>query len=118
MTSKSKDQQISDAQKYLEVLSHAKAWGVGTLEQPSAAGVEAIDEVMESFADKVGDLRAKYEVQGSLLGGESSLEVAYLEELNKLMDHHRALLFAACMDYVANNESIDLILDALRHGKN
>ncbi len=105
---------INDPRILRGSLQLARTWGMAAVDG-SGGGTEAIDDVMAEYADKVADLRAKYEVQGDLLNGKSELEVGYYDELNALLDEYRVMLLETVMDFLIDDAAIDLMLDILSY---
>src|SRR5476651_2703823 len=84
---------VEDPRIFKGVLIVAKTWGSMSLGESSSGSSDEIDELMAEFVNKTADLRAKYEVTGDLLNGESAVENDYYDELNKLLTMYRTLLF-------------------------
>lgn len=104
---------IHDPRVFKGVLIAAKTWGSTSLNEPSAADTETFDEHLIEFAEKIADLRAKYEVSGDMLNGETAVDAPYHDELNALLAQYRGLLFDDSLDYVSDDTAIDLIEDVL-----
>ena len=80
---------IDDPRVFRGVLIAAETWGSLTLSEPGSGSTEYIDEIIAEFADKAADLRAKYEVTGDILNGESAIENDYYEKLSTLLTKYR-----------------------------
>lgn len=106
---------IDDPRIAKGIMKLAKEWGSHSISE--AVGTEEIDELLVKFADKLADLKAKYEVEGDPFNVDTPLEVSFYDEFNPLLDTYRFLVFKAIMDYITGNESIDLMLDIMRRGK-
>jgi hypothetical protein len=107
---------INDERIFRGILQLARIWGYEMFKDANVEGVEEIDRIMATFADKVADLRAKYEVEDDLLNASPLPEVPYYDELSALLADSRRSLFDAFMETIADDTAIELMLDVLHGG--